>query len=133
VGRENISAIYYDRRRKEHMIVAHAKDVEGTVIESAEAKGVMKKVLVSSLQGWEGYVMRSFEVKGGGYTPRHTHPWPHINYITEGKGILFLDGKEYSLKEGSFAYVPGGSEHQFCNREEESFHLLCIVPEEGDQ
>ncbi len=115
------------------MIVANVKEVEEVVIESAEAKGILKKVLVSPLHGWEGYVMRSFELKEGGYTPRHTHPWPHINYITRGQGMLFLEGREYSLEEGSFAYVPGGKEHQFRQQGEEPFQLLCIVPEEGDQ
>lgn len=115
------------------MIVANVKEVEGITIDNPEAKGILKKVLVSPHNGWEGYVMRSFELKGGGYTPRHTHPWPHINYITGGRGVLFLEGREYPLEKGSFAYVPGGKEHQFSNKAEETFSLLCIVPEEGDK
>jgi len=114
------------------MVISHVKEVKGVKIEGLAAKGIQKKVLVSPAQGWQGYVMRSFELDKGGYTPRHTHPWPHINYITGGRGKLFLDGMEYALEEGSFAYIPSGKEHQFSQEGEETFSLLCIVPEEGE-
>jgi quercetin dioxygenase-like cupin family protein len=115
------------------MIVSHEKDVKGIKIESPQMKEVFKKVLISPEQGWEGYVMRQFELGEGGYTPRHTHAWPHIGYIVKGRGILHLDGKDYEVEEGSFAFVPGDKIHQFTNKGQETFAFLCIVPEEGDK
>ncbi len=115
------------------MIVAHARDVLGTRIDNDQIKNAVKKVLVSPAQGWEGWVMRVFELGEGGYSPRHSHPWPHINYILQGQGTLHLDGQDYSLEPGSFAYVPGNTEHQFRNRGPETFAFICIVPEEGDK
>ncbi len=94
---------------------------------------VMKQVLVGPEQGWQGWVMRQFTIGAEGYTPRHTHPWPHINYIVSGQGILFLDGQECQIKAGSVAYVPDNSEHQFKNSGAEDLVLICIVPEEGDK
>lgn len=94
---------------------------------------VMKQVLVGPEQGWQGWVMRQFTIGAEGYTPRHVHPWPHINYVVSGKGILFLDGQEHELEAGSIAYVPDNAEHQFRNRGTDQFVLICIVPEEGDK
>jgi hypothetical protein len=48
------------RRRTNKMIVGNVQEVKGVIIESAEAKGILKKVLISPSHGWEGYVMRSF-------------------------------------------------------------------------
>ncbi|WP_427339358.1 cupin domain-containing protein [Caloranaerobacter sp. DY30410] len=115
------------------MIVSHVKNVEGIKIENPQVKDATMKVLISPKEGWEGHVMRVFELGKGGYTPRHSHDWPHINYIIRGKGMLHLDGKDYELEPGSFAYVPAGKIHQFKNIGEEEFAFICIVPEKGHQ
>ena len=115
------------------MIVAHIKDLPGIKLEGAQLQNVVKKVLISPENGWEGNVMRVFELGEGGYTPKHTHPWPHINYILKGKGSLHLDNQDYPLEAGSFAYVPAEKIHQFKNVGNEPFSFICIVPEEGDK
>lgn len=115
------------------MIVSHKKNIEGIKIENPKVKDAMMKVLISPKEGWEGHVMRVFELGVGGFTPKHTHPWPHINYIIKGKGRLHLDGKDYDLESGSFAYVPSDKLHQFTNQGDEPFEFICIVPEEGHQ
>ncbi len=93
---------------------------------------VVKRVLVSPAEGWDGWVMRLFEVAPGGHTPRHSHDWPHINFVASGAGELFLDGSIHALAAGSYAYVPGGHEHQFRAAGEETLSFVCIVPVEGD-
>ncbi len=113
------------------MIISHKDKVEKRLVTHPEAKDALMKVLISPLEGWEGYVMRVFEVEPGGYTPRHSHPWPHINYVISGRGKLFLDGKENEISGGSFAYVPSGQTHQFQNTGDEKLEFICIVPEEG--
>jgi quercetin dioxygenase-like cupin family protein len=97
-----------------------------------DVAGVGKRVLVSPAEGWEGWVMRLFEVEPGGHTPRHSHPWPHINYVPAGKGSLFVGGEERPLTAGSYAYVPAGAEHQFGAAPDEPLSFICIVPAEGD-
>lgn len=113
------------------MVVSHKNKVEGVKIESSEVKDALMKVLISPTEGWEGHVMRVLELGVGGYSPKHTHLWPHINYIISGKGLLHLDGEDHELEAGSFAYVPGGKLHQFRNNGNEKFEFICIVPEEG--
>ena len=115
------------------MIVAHERDVQRLRLEGDSLKNVHKKVLVSPQEGWEGNVMRVFELDVDGYSPRHSHSWPHINYILKGKGTLHLDGIDHEVREGSYAYVPGNKVHQFSNRGNEPFSFICIVPVEGDQ
>lgn len=115
------------------MIVSHIRDVLGTRMDNDQVKNVVKKQLISPTEGWEGHVMREFELGEGGYTPRHAHPWPHINYILDGQGSLHLDGKDYQLEAGSYAFVPSNKLHQFANTGKGRFAFICIVPEEGNK
>jgi len=115
------------------MFVGHERDIQQIKIQAAEASGVIKQSLIGPEQGWADWVMRLFTLGKEGFSPRHSHPWPHINYIVSGQGTLFLDGKEYPVEKGSTAYVPGDALHQFMNRGEEEFVFICIVPEEGDK
>lgn len=115
------------------MIVSHVRDVVGTRPSGPELNNVLRKMLISPKEGWDGHVMRLFELGEGGFTPKHTHDWPHINFIISGKGNLHLDGTNYEVEEGSFAYVPGGKIHQFSNTSAVPLAFICIVPEEGDK
>ncbi len=113
------------------MIVSNVNKVPVTKVNNIETKSISMKVLISPKNGWEGYVMREVEVLEGGYTPKHSHPWEHINYMIEGKGELMIDGKINEVTAGSFAFVPPGVLHQFRNVGKEVFRFICIVPERG--
>lgn len=113
------------------MIVGHEKDVDANLMNAPEIKDAAMKALVSPEEGWDDHVMRVVEVGADGYTPFHTHPWPHINYILEGEGFLHMDGQDHAVTQGSYAFVPGGIKHQFKNAGKEQFKFICIVPKEG--
>ncbi|KUO65357.1 MAG: cupin [Gracilibacter sp. BRH_c7a] len=115
------------------MIVGHINNLAGIPMQGPEVQGASKKVLVSPVEGWDGWTMRLISLAPGGFSPKHTHSWPHINYITGGNGVLHLDGKDHELTEGSFAYVPAEKLHQFRNNSQEDLSFICIVPEEGDK
>ena len=106
---------------------APAREITGEGI-----KDVIKRVLVSPDEGWDGWVMRLFDVGPGGHTPRHAHPWPHINFVAAGRGELFLDGDLHALSAGSYAFVPSEHEHQFRASAGESLSFICIVPADAD-
>lgn len=114
------------------MYVDKVKNIKSVKVEAPGVANVLKRVLVSPEQGWEGWVMRHFTLGAEGYTPRHTHSWPHIIYILSGNGTLLLGEKEHEVENGCTAYIPGGAEHQFRNPGGEDFSFICIVPEEGD-
>ena len=113
------------------MIVSHKDKVEFKKVDSPEAKSAAMKAIISPNEGWKGHVMRIVELEEGGYTPRHSHPWPHINYMVSGKGILHIDGEDHEVEAGSYAYVPSDKLHQFKNRGKDKFEFICIVPGEG--
>jgi quercetin dioxygenase-like cupin family protein len=75
--------------------------------------------------------MRVVEVQSEGFTPRHSHPWPHINFVISGKGELMIEGEVNKIESGSYAYVPANNLHQFKNIGLETFKFICIVPKEG--
>ena len=113
-------------------VVGSKDDVAATEMAGDGIEGVVKRVLVSPEQGWDGWVMRLFDVEPGGHTPRHCHDWPHGNLVASGTGVLFLDGVEHPLEPGSYAYVPSNHDHQFRAGAESPLSFVCIVPESGD-
>ncbi len=115
------------------MSILKNKDMKAVEINMEAAKNVLKQTAISPKEGWDGWVMRIFTLKKDGFTPKHTHDWPHINYIISGKGTLFIDGEERPVAPGDTAYVKGGELHQFKNGGEDDFSFICIVPEEGDK
>jgi quercetin dioxygenase-like cupin family protein len=106
------------------------KDTLGKAVLNPDAKDASMKVLVGTNEGWN-HVMRVFELEVGGYTPKHTHDWPHINYVLEGTGVLFLNGVENKVEAGSYAYIPSNELHQFKNVGNSVFKFICIVPSES--
>lgn len=113
------------------MPIGHVKDLNSIEINNPNSLHASMKVLISPTEGWEDYVMRVVEVEEDGYTPKHTHPWPHINYMIEGKGELMIDGKVNPVSSGSYAFVPPNALHQFRNAGKGVFKFICIVPKEG--
>jgi quercetin dioxygenase-like cupin family protein len=113
-------------------VVGDKADVTAVAMAGDGIDGVMKRVLVSPADGWDGWVMRLFDVDPGGHTPRHKHDWPHINFVASGRGTLLVDGVDHPLEAGSYAYVPAGREHQFRAAADAPLSFVCIVPEGGD-
>ena len=115
------------------MIVDQEQNVPTIAIDNPAVKAAGMKVLIGEKQGWSDYVMRIIELDEGGYSPAHAHPWPHINYMIEGKGVLLMENKEQPVEAGAYAYVPAGTHHQFRNAGADKFRFICIVPKEGHQ
>jgi quercetin dioxygenase-like cupin family protein len=114
-------------------MVNHLNETEKTKISHPLAKNAFMKVLVSEKEGWEDYVMRVVEVEKEGYTPKHQHPWPHINYVIEGQGEIMIDGVLNPVEAGSYAFVPSDTLHQYKNTGDDVFKFICIVPKHGHQ
>lgn len=113
------------------MIVGNSKNKDAIVITHPSAENAKMKVLVGDQEGWDSHVMRVVEVEENGFTPKHSHPWPHINYMLEGSGELMIEGINHPVEAGSYAYVPSDKLHQFRNKGTGVFKFICIVPKEG--
>lgn len=109
------------------------EDMKTVKVEMEGALNVTKASAIGAAQGWNGWSMRIFTLGKDGFTPFHSHPWPHINYIISGTGTVHVDGKEQAVKPGDTACVEAGEKHQFKNKGEGDFSFICIVPEEGDK
>ena len=114
-------------------MIKHITDVEAKLITHPSSSNAYMKALVGKEEGWEDYVMRIIEVKKDGYTPKHQHPWPHVNFVLEGEGEVLIDGEIHPVNAGSFGYVEANALHQFKNRGKKDFKFICIVPKEGHQ
>ncbi len=112
--------------------VRSREDVPAVAMAGDGVVDVAKRVLVGPAEGWDGHVMRLFEIGPGGHTPRHSHDWPHINVVVAGRGVLHVDGVDHEIVQGSSAFVPAGATHQFSNAGDETLQLVCIVPERGE-
>lgn len=112
-------------------MVGNYHDKKRTEIKLDSVKNTYMKVLIGKEEGWENHVMRVMEVESFGYTPYHSHPWPHINFMIEGEGELEIDGVVHQVQQGSYAYVEANKIHQFRNIGDKPFKFICIVPING--
>ena len=55
----------------------------------------------------------------------------HMNYVIEGDGALVNEnGEETPLKAGDFALVNPDEKHQYRNKGDKPFKMICGVPKE---
>lgn len=95
------------------------------------AVGAWKQLPLGREVGVPVYSYRVFTVEPGGHTPYHQHPYEHMNYIIEGQGALVNEkGEEQPLKAGDFALVNPDEKHQYRNKGDKPFKMICGVPKE---
>ena len=56
----------------------------------------------------------------------HSHPDDHIFCVQEGTLNLLVDGEQVDAPYGSYALIPGGVSHDFCNTGAEACRFICI-------
>lgn len=112
-------------------MVGHTDHIVSKELDSTLSKGASMKVLIGKSQGWQDHVLRVIELEKSGFSPKHAHPWPHINYVIEGQGELMIDDMTVRVFANSYAFIPEGSLHQFRNVGDQPFKFICIVPSVG--
>jgi quercetin dioxygenase-like cupin family protein len=105
-----------------HYQNVEAKDAgEGT-------SGLSVRWLITKEMGAENFAMRLFEMKSGGYSPYHSHPWEHEVFILEGEGVVVGRGGEKNFGVGDVIFVPPNEKHQFKNNSGKTMKFLCLIP-----
>jgi len=62
----------------------------------------------------------------------HQHKQAEIYHVTQGRGIVSIDGVEHAVEAGSVVYIPGDAEHGIRNEDpEEDLKWLYIFPTDG--
>jgi quercetin dioxygenase-like cupin family protein len=102
-------------------------------MESPDVKGITKQVPVGVADGSPTMSMRVLTVEPGGFSPYHSHPWEHLNYILAGRGVMVNEaGEERPINAGNFAFVKPDEKHQFRNTGTEPLQFICLVPTERE-
>lgn len=113
------------------MKIVELDQVDSAPIDSPELKGVTKQVPVGVADGSPTMSMRVMTVAPGGYTPYHSHPWEHLNYVLAGTGTMVNEaGEETPISAGTFAFVAPDEKHQFRNTGDVALQFICLVPTE---
>jgi len=114
------------------MKVVRLSEVEKTSVGMEGASGAFKQMPLSTRDGVPNFSFRVFTLEPGGYTPFHSHPGEHLNYVIEGEGVLRDgEGVEREVIAGDFALVLPNEKHQYRNRSAtKPFVMICAVPRE---
>jgi quercetin dioxygenase-like cupin family protein len=106
--------------------VEHSKVISN--FDSSTVKNLEMRMLLGEEAGSNNYLMRYFKIGKDGYSPRHRHDWEHLNFFVKGKGVVYVDGKEYEVKPGDTIRIAPNELHQYRNAGEESFEFICLIP-----
>ena len=113
------------------MKIISLEKVGRSKVEMEGAQSAWKQVPLSAADGAPVYACRVFTLEPGGYTPYHSHNYEHMNYIIEGEGALVNEnGEERPLSAGDFALVNPNEKHQYRNKGNHVFRMICGVPKE---
>ena len=106
--------------------------VEKVKVQMEGANGAWKQLPLGTRDGAPVYSYRVFTLDPGGNTPYHSHPYEHMNFVIEGRGILVNEaGEEQAIKAGDFALVNPDEKHQYRNSSTVNvFRMICGVPVE---
>ena len=105
--------------------------VEKKEVHMDGAKGAWRQLPIGSSDGTPNFSLRVFTVEPGGHTPYHQHPYEHVNYVIEGSGALVNEkGEETPLNAGDFDMVNPSEKHQYRNKGDQPFKMICGVPKE---
>ncbi|MCP4145220.1 MAG: cupin domain-containing protein [bacterium] len=110
------------------MLIKKLNEVTKEKVNMDGAVGALKQLVIGSADGAPAFSFRVFTVEPGGHTPRHSHPFEHLNYVLSGNGELVdPDGNGIAVTTGDFAIILPDELHQFRNNSNEDFVFICAV------
>lgn len=92
---------------------------------------ITKQVLSADSEG--DFQVRYYEMAAGGYSSFEKHDHEHCVVVLRGLGRVRLGDEWHELEPNDLVRVRGQQPHQFANRGEEPFGILCIVDKERDR
>jgi mannose-6-phosphate isomerase-like protein (cupin superfamily) len=69
--------------------------------------------------------------KDAGHLKLHRHTHPELYHVTEGQGIVTLDGLGYEVGKGSVVFIPGDAEHGIRNTGKGELVWLYVFAADG--
>ncbi|MDP6158580.1 MAG: cupin domain-containing protein [Phycisphaerales bacterium] len=114
------------------MLVRRCDPTNASEVSVEGASGVAMQMLMGRADAAPNFAMRHFVVAPGGHTPRHSHPWEHEVYVTEGVLRTECGGESIEVFAGDALLIPGDATHQFVNESDAQARFLCMVPLESE-
>ena len=106
----------------------HVRSVPAIRFLEEGSHNVKMKPLISREDGARKTAMHELIIGKGGYSTMHRHEWDHQLVVTEGSGIVILDGKKFPLRPGVVFLVQSNEMHQFLQRGKDPLHFLTVTP-----
>lgn len=66
-----------------------------------------------------------------GHLKLHRHKQAEIYHVTQGRGLVTIDGQEHAVSKGSVVWIPGDAEHGIENAGEEDLVWLYAFAADG--
>jgi quercetin dioxygenase-like cupin family protein len=114
------------------MKITALDELKKTKVALEGAMEVWKQVPISKDDGSPLFSFRVFTIEPNGHTPYHTHPFEHLNYIIEGRGVMVNEkSEEQKIQAGDFALVLPDEKHQYRNTSaSDPLVMICAVPKD---
>jgi len=103
-------------------------DIQATLFDRGEAKGIAARVVIGKETGATNFCMRVFDISPGGNTPKHSHDWEHEMFVHSGTGEVFGNGQWNPVKPGNALFIPANEIHQIKNSSNEPLIIVCLIP-----
>ncbi len=110
------------------MEIKDYREMAAQKMDDPALSGVSMRVVIGPDDGAPNFVMRVFEVKPGGYTPKHTHDWEHEVFILSGDCIAVSGDGETRVGPGNAVFIPPNEIHQFRNAGDGPLEFICLIP-----
>ncbi|KAJ4987449.1 hypothetical protein SVAN01_07049 [Stagonosporopsis vannaccii] len=66
-----------------------------------------------------------------GHLAPHRHAQAEIYHVTQGKGVVAIEGREYAVEKGTVVWIPGDAEHGVVNTGAEELVWLYVFAADG--
>lgn len=112
------------------MKVEHYTAVAPITVEEIEeaTQGLTIRRVISGVDGATDFIMDVFEIRPGGHSAFHSHPWEHQVFVIRGAGVLVGAEGETSFAEGDVIFVSPDEPHQFRNAGRSTVEFVCLIP-----
>ncbi len=112
--------------------VEHESNIEWESWSDSELKSkcpIRWKLLVSGNRTpSDGLVLGIAEIPPGIALLRHTHSEPETYFITQGKGIMCIEGKDTEISPGSTIYIPSKASHSVKCKGTQALQFIFSLP-----
>jgi quercetin dioxygenase-like cupin family protein len=73
-------------------------------------------------------LVSEFEVQGGSQVNPHKHPTHEFYYVTNGRGIMVIEGEECPISQGDLVHIPPDAVHSLRPiSKNASIHCFCFA------